>query len=919
MDGRPAADCFPPSGNCYNQPLSLHKNCEVVTPTNAIVDRLVCKVLNTGIPWLLVLLNCLSFTFTSAEMHPTVPGSVTQRGSAFVNEAFQQALDLVNAAYKRSRDRSKAALAEGSISANDLLGFFKHPVAETRTAVRAAELMETTIELIRQMVYTEEKIFRNVTDLLSTLDLQTLAEATGCTTQLRSVTCSNSCLLNKYRTVTGICNNRQHSWWGAANVPYVRWLPPEYYDGFSLPKGWVETKEYNGFPLPLARTVSTAILHTCNENISLDSSYAHILVEWGQWIDHDMDLTPQSASTSSFIDNSDCSSSCHNRSPCFPIQIPDDDLRACEGEKCMPFFRSAPACGSGESGIFTGELRPREQLNSITSFVDASMVYGSTDSLARKLRNLTNDLGYLAINQEHSDNGLVYLPFMSKKLQNPCALTRDQFLSANKSDIACFLAGDSRANEHLGMQALHTIFLREHNRIVSELHQLNPHWSGETRYQEARKIIGAYHQIINWKDYVPKILGPDATKLHLPPYKGFDETVDPRISNVFATAAFRFAHVTIHPILFRLDENYRENPAYPSISLHKSFFSPWRIIEEGGIDPIVRGVILNSAKLQTQTQMMPEELTEKLFQPKESLALDLAALNLQRGRDHGLPSYSAWRRFCGLQEARNLSELIKILNSTYLAKKLLSVYKTPDNIDVWIGAIAEPLLPKARVGELLACLLGKQFWVLRDGDRFWWENEGVFTSQQREELSKVTLSRILCDNTRIQRIPVDVFTRNQYPSDFLLCNSSAIPSLNLSPWKEVTETPCGEVPKVERAHFFFCKTSVHFECHARLKLVGPSSLTCDALTGAWSSAAPTCQDSISKNPSLLITTVVVVCGCIFIIVLAVTGFQRHQERHQDKSETVIRCELCIKLFSSKNGTRRGDSIGHNTNTNSPST
>ncbi|XP_069778522.1 myeloperoxidase-like [Narcine bancroftii] len=329
----------------------------------------------------------------------------------------------------------------GSIRANDLLSFFKLPVAETRKAVRAAELMETTIELIRQMVYTQEKIVRNATDLLSTLDLQVLAKVSGCTTQLQVITCSSSCLSDKYRTISGICNNRQHIHWGAANNPYVRWLPPVYEDGFGTPKGWLETKQYNGFPLPLARMVSTAILHTGNRNISLDNTYAHILVEWGQWIDHDMDLTPQSASTSSFIDSIDCSSSCYNRSPCFPIQIPDGDPRARDSEKCMPFFRSAPACGSGESGILTGQLRPREQLNSITSFVDASMVYGSTESLAWKLRNHTNDLGYLAINQQYSDNGLAYLPFMTKKPQNPCALTRDQSPIGNISDIPCFLAG----------------------------------------------------------------------------------------------------------------------------------------------------------------------------------------------------------------------------------------------------------------------------------------------------------------------------------------------------------------------------------------------------------------------------------------------------------------------------------------------
>nr|XP_014349544.1 PREDICTED: eosinophil peroxidase [Latimeria chalumnae] len=698
--------------------------------------------------------------------------------------------------------RTKAALQEGFATANDLLGLFKQPVAETRSAVRAAEILENTMELIRQMVYTQEKLFKNLTDLLSAQDLISLADITGCAAQLWPMKCSDSCLANKYRTISGVCNNRKNSHWGAANTAYARWLPAEYEDGFSLPKGWDETKQYNDSPLPLvgkeskfctvpvyhslARKVSHEILYTKNENISLDSSYAHILVEWGQWIDHDMDLTPQSASTSSFSDGLDCSKMCVNGNPCFPIQIPESDPRSCGEKDCMPFFRSAPACGSGDSALLVGKLSPREQLNSITSFVDASLVYGSTDSLARRLRNLTEDHGLLAVNQEYSDNGLAYLPFMNKQSHNPCSLTRNHTSTTNESDIPCFIAGDSRANEHLGMQALHTVFLREHNRIASDLHQLNPHWGGETLYQETRKILGAYHQIINWRDYIPKILGPNATEHYLPPYSGYNEHVDPRISNVFATAAFRFAHVTINPVLFRLDNNYTENPAHPSIALHKSFFSPWRIIQEGGIDPVIRGVIFSPAKLQTQTQMMPEELTEKLFQPREALSLDLASLNLQRGRDHGLPSYNAWRQFCNLPEAKDVSGLIDLLNSTYLAEKLLSVYKNPENIDVWIGAIAEPLLPGARVGELLACLLGRQFQALRDGDRFWWENEGVFTSSQRDELRKVTLSRILCDNTQITQIPLDVFSHNHYPEDFLSCNSPLIPRLNLSAWREDT-------------------------------------------------------------------------------------------------------------------------------------
>lgn len=61
------------------------------------------------------------------------------------------------------------------------------------------------------------------------------------------------------------------------------------------------------------------------------------------------------------------------------------------------------------------------------------------------------------------------------------------------------------------------------------------------------------------------------------------------------------------------------------------------LVLAGGIDPVLRGLLLTPAKLQTPGQMMVEELTERLFQAQGGMPLDLAALNLQRGRDHGLP------------------------------------------------------------------------------------------------------------------------------------------------------------------------------------------------------------------------------------------------------------------------------------------
>lgn len=79
--------------------------------------------------------------------------------------------------------------------------------------------------------------------------------------------------------------------------------------------------------------------------------------------------------------------------------------------------------------------------------------------------------------------------------------------------------------------------------------------------------------------------------------------------------------------------------------------------------------------------------------------------------------YNAWRGFCGLSQPQTVEELSEVLANAKLAKKLMNVYGTPYNIDLWIGAVAEPVVPQGRVGPLLSCIIGTQFRNLRDGDR----------------------------------------------------------------------------------------------------------------------------------------------------------------------------------------------------------
>lgn len=207
---------------------------------------------------------------------------------------------------------------------------------------------------------------------------------------------------------------------------------------------------------------------------------------------------------------------------------------------------------------------------------------------------------------------------------------------------------------------------------------------------------------------------------------------------------------------------------------------------EGGIDPLIRGMVVDHAKLMKQNQLLVEELQNHLFEQTEVMGLDLGAMNMQRGRDHGLPGYNAWRGFCGLSQPQTVEELSEVLGNPKLAKKLMNVYGTPYNIDLWIGAVAEPVVPQGRVGPLLSCIIGTQFRNLRDGDRFWWENPRVFTPQQLQALRKISVSRVICDNTHIKKIPRDVFKINTYPEDFTDCQE--IDVLDLSPWKDEPES-----------------------------------------------------------------------------------------------------------------------------------
>lgn len=503
-----------------------------------------------------------------------------------------------------------------------------------------------------------------------------------------------------WRSIDGTGNNLDHLEMGATETPLSRIANSDYGDGISSLAGEGRAS---------ARSISNIV---CDQEDSIPNplNASDFVWQWGQFVDHDIDLT-------------------EGADPAEPadIAVPAGDAwfdPFATGVATIGLSRSAWDHDSG-----TGADNPREQVNQITAWIDASNVYGSDEVRANALR--THDgTGQLRT----SDGDL--LPFNEEGLPN-----------AGGTGATLFLAGDIRANEQVGLLAMHTLFVREHNRLAVRLARRNREASGDDIYEMARAIVGAQMQAITYKEFLPALLGPGA----IGEWRGYDPSVDASIRNEFSTASYRFGHSLLSPTLLRLDRRGNEI-AEGNLALRDAFFRPDRISNEGGIEPILRG--LAAQVCQTVDPHVVDDVRNFLFGPPGSGGFDLASLNIQRGRDHGLPSFNEIRAAYGLPRAEGFEDLT---DDVARQQALFAAYGDVDAVDAWIGGLAEDPVPGAMVGPTLRTVLADQFRVLRDGDRFWYE--GQLSRRDRRTVERMTLAKIIRANTSIRgrQVPRDVF------------------------------------------------------------------------------------------------------------------------------------------------------------------
>lgn len=616
-------------------------------------------------------------------------------------------------------------------------------------------LLRPTVEAEREgnARLRSERVLRRIFHLVGIYHNATLAEEDiemigNCTKIRQQFNCQSRDVL-QYRTIDGTCNNFFYPLNGAALTSFARLIPAQYEDGISHPVGQnqIDNRDVFSPPWPSPRLVSWKVVR--NLPVPNTQGITHMFMQWGQFLDHDLGIAPM-------FNEEDCE--CEYTEICCPIEVKPDDsvfgLRSSHRAQCLPFSRSIPAC---QSTSIYGNL-PRNQINQITSYIDASNIYGSSNKLARFLRLFK---GGLLKQGGRLDSFKGNLPFQKEK--------------PDIGEVPFFVAGDERANEQTGLTVMHTLWLREHNRIVRRLADINPCWNDEKLYQEARKIVGAQLQVITFQEFLPVLFGPHM-RTYIPRYSGYNPFVDATIPNSFATAAFRFGHSLVRANLLRLDKNYRATSIGP-LPLSRAFFNPLSYFESGGTDFLLRGLAVDRSN--PVDEFLNSVLTSKLFTTSpERLGSDLASLNIMRGRDHGIPNYRTWQRLCqrlfpGRTATFHSRETERILRNIYGDEGFRN------GMDLWVGGLAETKLPGALVGPTFACIMGITFNRLQIGDRFWYENPFTFSSAQRQEIQRHTLlSKVVCTNGD----DIPLIQRSVFRMSTTRVNCSNIPEINLFRW-----------------------------------------------------------------------------------------------------------------------------------------
>ena len=506
--------------------------------------------------------------------------------------------------------------------------------------------------------------------------------------------------INDHYSYNGIGNNIEEPTKGSANLTLLRIVTPAYNDGIS---------SLSNENSPNPRLVSNLV---CEQQPELDiideRNLSNMNWVWGQFMFHDIGFTPTAIFDPSlrYLDR-------------IQILAPQNDQFYEVNRTMMSVFRSLYDVNTG-----TSKNNPREQINILTAWMDGSVIYGTSKSRSDKLR--TFDGGKLKVSQHNSGDLLPIAPVGS--------------LEEKQVRGQAFFAGEPRSNEHIAITALHTLFVREHNRIAKEIHDAEPSLTDEEIFQKARKINAAIIQSITYNEFLPSL------GIELDEYRGYNKSTDPQISHIFSVVAFRIGHSQVGERLTLVNSTQDVQ----SIPMKETFFNPV-IIHRQGIDSILRGLFMTNQ--QANDIYYHNSIRNFLFDEPQRGGLDLCVLDIIRGRDHGIPDYNSVRKEIGLNPVEGFDD---INNDEEVRRRLRAAYGNIDELDAIIGILAEEHLEGSTLGQTGYLIIKDQFERIRDGDRLFYLNDPDLRII-KEEISNTSLAEVIERNTEIKDMPDNVF------------------------------------------------------------------------------------------------------------------------------------------------------------------
>ncbi len=384
-----------------------------------------------------------------------------------------------------------------------------------------------------------------------------------------------------------------------------------------------------------------------------------------------------------------------------------------------------------------------------TSFLDLSQVYGPSDTLAALLRDpasgrLLTDAGDL-------------LPKLADLQAAHGDMDATAILAANGFfGTAGAVAGDPRVNQQAGLTSGQTLLMRVHNHNADQLSALHPGWSDDRVFETARAITEAEWQHVIYDEYLPKLLGPHA----LAAYAGFDPSADPSIINEWTTAAFRFGHDEASNDDALTEE---DGSVFKIVTLAQNF------AQGLGFDPT--GPAVSDANGQTMdrwlrgemarhTQAIDGKVADGVRDTLFGLAgVDLAAIDVVRGDDHGTGSLNLVRTGLGLSAYRDFDQFARLnhVGSTVKADLVALYGNDIERLDTNVGGLLEAKHPGSMLGETFYELTARQFENTRDGDRFWYENRFRDDPDLIRAIKQTSLADLIKQATGIDYVYHDAF------------------------------------------------------------------------------------------------------------------------------------------------------------------